>query len=113
VKKQDIYSRLTSLANCLDYKDNDELTNEIFNIDWEKYEDAKPILDKYLCWLINPVKFPLESRNETKLYIEKALADQKYDFQGVVDDAEMVFDDTKQNPRKVFEAIYKYICENE
>lgn len=113
-EEQEINHALSFLVDCLDSKYKDELTLEILNVKWEDYESAKPILDKYLDWLINPIKFPIESRNKTKLYLEKALANQNYDFQEVVEYAEMAFDPTSQgDPRKVFEAIYRYICENE
>ena len=113
-EEQEIFNELSNLADCLDSKYKDELTLEILNVDWGDYRSAKPILDKYLNWLVNPIEFPIESRNQTKRFLEKALSDQQYDFQEVVVDAEMAFDETEQgNPRKVFEAIYKYICENE
>ena len=108
--KEEIFHELVGLANCLDFKYREDLTNEIFNVNWDDYESAKPILEKYLSWVVDPKEYSEESRQRVKRYLEEALADEDFDFQAVVDQAEMAFDETAQgDPRKVFEAMYKFV----
>lgn len=108
-----MFHQLSVAVQQLRFRESQEqVTSEILNTDWGKSEETNKILEKYLKWLTNPDE--TEYRKTIKNYLEQTLINDTYNFGEVIDESEVAFDETKQgNPRKVFEAIYRYICENE